>query len=106
MGLRKIDTTQTITLDGVPGTMRLVRSGRTVQLSMELLMTETTGWTEIIPAGAIPAGLRPKVKFYSTLTTSTSGAKTSTITEHRTNGSVAVAPTQAGTYFGSVTWVI
>lgn len=106
MGLRKLDTTQTITLDGVPGTMRLVRSGRTVQLSMEVPMQDTTGWTEIIPAGAIPAGLRPKVKFYTTLTTSVAGAKMSTITEHRTNGSVVVAPSPAGSYFGSVTWVI
>ena len=106
MGRRRIDTTQTITLDGVPGTMRLVRSGRTVQLSIELTTTGATGWTEVIPASAIPAGLRPKVKFYSTLTTSSAGAKTSTITEHRVNGSVAVAPTPAGTYYGASTWVI
>lgn len=106
MPRRKLDPTQTVTLAGVPGTMRLVRSGRTVQLSIELPMQDTTGWTEIIPASAIPAGLRPKVKFYSTLTTSLVGAKTSTITEHRVNGSVAVAPTPAGTYYGAATWVI
>lgn len=105
MPRRLIDPTQTVTLAGVPGTMRLVRSGRTVHLSIELPMQDTTGWTEIIPASAIPAGLRPKVKFYSTLTTS-AWEKTSTITEHRVNGSVAVAPTPAGTYYGTATWVI
>lgn len=85
--------------------MRLVRSGRTVQLSIEVTLDESGAWQEIVPSTKIPAELRPKVRFYSVLATSGGTPKTVTIAEHRTNGSIAVPPTPAGTFFGTATWV-